>query len=288
MRNVPGITLQAGEGGGASGTAGDMFNMRGFSAANSLFVDNVRDDGLITRDVFNLEQVEVYLGPTGSDVGRGNAAGYVNMTTKTPRLGIDLQRHGQLRHRREQPPHRRRQRPRADGRSGKLAVGSAVRLNALWQDGGVAGRDYAENERKAIAPSDRARPRHADARHCLGSVHAAGQPAGLRHSRRRLGRAADADLDADDAAGRSGELLRLGRTSTTTTAEQNSVTGRIEHDFGRDWSVRNQTRYNETTRDAVITAIQISRQLRAGHRDGRLQPPGQLPRELRSWPTRRR
>ena len=83
----PGITLQAGEGGGASGTAGDMFNMRGFSAANSLFVDNVRDDGLITRDVFNLEQVEVYLGPTGSDVGRGNAAGYVNMATKTARLG---------------------------------------------------------------------------------------------------------------------------------------------------------------------------------------------------------
>ena len=46
LRNVPGITLQAGEGGGASSTAGDMFNMRGFNAANSLFVDGVRDDGL--------------------------------------------------------------------------------------------------------------------------------------------------------------------------------------------------------------------------------------------------
>ena len=54
LRNVPGITLQAGEGGGASSTAGDMFNMRGFSANNSLFVDGVRDDGLISRDVFNL------------------------------------------------------------------------------------------------------------------------------------------------------------------------------------------------------------------------------------------
>ena len=71
LRNVPGITLQAGEGGGASNTAGDMFNLRGFSAANSLFVDGVRDDGLISRDVFNLEQVEVFMGPTGSDVGRG-------------------------------------------------------------------------------------------------------------------------------------------------------------------------------------------------------------------------
>ena len=84
LRNVPGITMQAGEGGGASSTTGDMFNMRGFNAANSLFVDNVRDDGLISRDVYNLEQVEVYLGPTGTDVGRGNAAGYVNMSTKVP------------------------------------------------------------------------------------------------------------------------------------------------------------------------------------------------------------
>ena len=84
LRNVPGISLQAGEGGGASNTSGDMFNLRGFSANNSLFVDGVRDDGLIARDVFNLEQVEVFLGPTGTDVGRGTAAGYVNMTTKTP------------------------------------------------------------------------------------------------------------------------------------------------------------------------------------------------------------
>ena len=86
LRNVPGITLQAGEGGGASSTAGDMFNMRGFNASNSLFVDNVRDDGLVSRDVYNLEQVEVFMGPTGSDVGRGTAAGYVNMQTKMPHL----------------------------------------------------------------------------------------------------------------------------------------------------------------------------------------------------------
>ena len=84
LRNVPGISLQAGEGGGASNTSGDMFNLRGFSANNSLFVDGVRDDGLMSRDVFNLEQVEVFMGPTGSDVGRGNAAGYVNMQTKAP------------------------------------------------------------------------------------------------------------------------------------------------------------------------------------------------------------
>jgi len=85
LRNVPGITLQAGEGGGACNTAGDMFTLRGFNAANSLFVDGVRDDGLISRDVFNLEQVEVLMGPTGSDVGRGTAAGCVNLQSKSPR-----------------------------------------------------------------------------------------------------------------------------------------------------------------------------------------------------------
>ena len=59
---------------------------RVLSANNSLFVDGVRDDGLVGRDVYNLEQIEVFSGPTGSDVGRTNAAGYVNLTSKTPNL----------------------------------------------------------------------------------------------------------------------------------------------------------------------------------------------------------
>ena len=108
---MPGITLQAGEGGGSSNTAGDMFNMRGFNAANSLFVDGVRDDGLVSRDVFNLEQVEVFMGPTGSDVGRGTAAGYVNMQTKTPHAGAGVVGAGRLRQRRPEAAHRRPQSP---------------------------------------------------------------------------------------------------------------------------------------------------------------------------------
>ena len=92
--------MQAGEGGGASNTSGDMFNMRGFSANNSLFVDGVRDDGLIARDVFNLEQIEVFSGPTGTDVGRTNAAGYINLSTKTPQSRGARGRNAQLRGRR--------------------------------------------------------------------------------------------------------------------------------------------------------------------------------------------
>ncbi len=152
LRNVPGITLQAGEAGGASNTAGDMFNMRGFNASNSLFVDGVRDDGLVSRDVFNVEQVEVFMGPTGSDVGRGTAAGYVNMSTKVPHLGSSssaMVSYG----------NGDRGRVTTDlnfsssGDSESWWGKSAFRLNALWQDGGVQGRDEVEQESRAVAPS---------------------------------------------------------------------------------------------------------------------------------------
>jgi len=255
MRNVPGITLQAGEGGGASGTAGDMFNMRGFSAANSLFVDNVRDDGLITRDVYNLEQVEVYLGPTGSDVGRGNAAGYVNMTTKAPHLGNTHSAtlsYGSAEARRAT----------ADlnaqlpiGEPGSWLAGTSVRLNALWQDGGVPGRDHVENERKSIAPSV-----------ALGL----GTPTRviLQGQFTRQDNVPDYGIPGaawDEPLAPTSVLTTRPVAQDTyygspevdyDTADQHSVTGRIEHDLSPRWSVRNQTRYNDTTRDAVITAIQ--------------------------------
>jgi len=255
LRNVPGITMQAGEGGGASNTTGDMFNMRGFNAANSLFVDNVRDDGLISRDVYNLEQVEVYLGPTGTDVGRGNAAGYVNMSSKVPtssaayratvsagsqatvRLTADLNQ------------------PLTLGEADSWLSKSALRLNMLWQDGGVAGRDYADNGRTSIAPSF-AMGLGTDTRVILQGqftkqdnlpdygVPAAAWSEPLTPGAIQASRPVDQsnyygspDVDHDKA-------------------NQQSVTARVEHDLRSGWTLRNQTRYNQTGRDAAITTIQ--------------------------------
>ena len=212
LRNVPGISLQAGEGGGASNTSGDMFNLRGFSANNSLFVDGVRDDGLMSRDVFNLEQVEVFMGPTGSDVGRGNAAGYVNMQTKSPhadsayavtygygsgdlnRTTVDLNQDLAL------------------GAQESWLGRSAVRLNALWEDGGVAGRDIVTRKNQSVAPSIALGFGHAHARHGRRADYAAGQRAGLRNSRLRMvGDAAYADHGHCGAAGGFAEFLRQRR-----------------------------------------------------------------------------
>jgi catecholate siderophore receptor len=36
--------------------------MRGFDASSAIFVDNVRDLGSISRDMFNIQQVEVLKG----------------------------------------------------------------------------------------------------------------------------------------------------------------------------------------------------------------------------------
>ena len=84
LRNVTGISVQAGEGGVP---AGDNLSIRGFSARTDFFIDGVRDSGGYTRDPFNVEQVEVVKGPSSSYSGRGSTGGSVNMATKAPHLG---------------------------------------------------------------------------------------------------------------------------------------------------------------------------------------------------------
>ncbi|MBC6983593.1 TonB-dependent siderophore receptor [Caulobacter sp. 17J80-11] len=83
LRNVPGISMQAGEGGVPNG---DNLTIRGFSARTDMFVDGVRDVGGYTRDSFNLESVEVIKGPASAYVGRGSTGGSINQVSKTPTL----------------------------------------------------------------------------------------------------------------------------------------------------------------------------------------------------------
>ena len=83
LRNVTGISIQAGEGGVP---AGDNLSIRGFNARTDFFVDGIRDSGGYTRDPFNVEQVEVVKGPASSFAGRGSTGGVVNLATKTPNL----------------------------------------------------------------------------------------------------------------------------------------------------------------------------------------------------------
>jgi catecholate siderophore receptor len=144
LRNSPGVgTFYAGENGATS--TGDTLYMRGFDTSSSIFVDGARDLGSVSRDLFNIDQVEVVKGPAGTDTGRSAPTGAINMVTKQANLhdaisgnvsaGVDGQ-----------------QRATADWNAA-LSDTSAFRLNAMWQDSDVAGRDRVNNSRWGIAPS---------------------------------------------------------------------------------------------------------------------------------------
>jgi len=144
LRNVPGISLAAGE----AGAQGDNLTIRGFTARNDIFMDGIRDFGSYYRDAFNYEQVEALEGPAGIQFGRGSTGGVINQVNKIPQadqfihvqtqFGTDLTR-----------------RITADINApvADALGGTGFRVNVMGQEGGVAGRDAAEIRRFGIAPS---------------------------------------------------------------------------------------------------------------------------------------
>ncbi len=146
LRNVTGISIQAGEGGG--GLPGDNLSIRGFAARNDIFVDGVRDFGAYTRDPYNVEQVEVVKGPGSLYTGRGSTGGSLNLASKTPRLeasngatlGAGSDEFGRATIDVNQPV-------------AALGENTAFRINAMWTHADTPGRGAVENERWGIAPS---------------------------------------------------------------------------------------------------------------------------------------
>jgi catecholate siderophore receptor len=142
LRNVPGITLGAGEG----GVIGDNINLRGFSARTDVYLDGMRDRGQYTRDVFSLDAVEVLKGPSSMLFGRGSTGGVINQISKKPELrdrgeiGVTVGTDDYYR-------------STAD-LNRKLSDSSAFRVAAFGQS--VAStRDVTKNEDFGVAPSAR-------------------------------------------------------------------------------------------------------------------------------------
>lgn len=146
LRNSAAVgTFYAGENGSTS--TGDAIYMRGFDTSSSIYVDGIRDLGSISRDLFNIEQVEVEKGPAGTDNGRSAPTGAINLSSKKASLetassstistGTDGQNRATL---------------DINQALGSLP-GSALRLNVLLQDSDVPGRDHINNKRIGIAPS---------------------------------------------------------------------------------------------------------------------------------------
>lgn len=72
----------------ASGdTRFDGVTIRGFSAGTDFYLDGFRDDMQYTRDLGNIERVEVLKGPAAVLYGRGSSGGIINRISKKPEKG---------------------------------------------------------------------------------------------------------------------------------------------------------------------------------------------------------
>jgi len=143
LSTIPGITFGAGEGGGGYG---DSINLRGYSANNDLTVDGVRDAAQYSRtDPFNLQQIEVYNGANSVFNGSGSVGGTINLVSKIPfardattvqaAVGTDNYYRASL------------------DSNWRISDLIAVRLNAMYHENDLAGRDVENFQRWGVAPS---------------------------------------------------------------------------------------------------------------------------------------
>lgn len=248
LKNSPGVgTFYAGENGNT--TTGDSVYMRGFDSSGSIFVDGVRDLGSISRDTFNVEQIEVFKGPAGTDYGRTAPSGSINLVTKQPHL--------------------------SDQVGGSVSAGSgdqkratmdwnhvigdhtAARLNVIGQDSGVPGRDHVENDRWGIAPS-LAFGLNTDTRVYLNYLHITqnnvpdgGVPTVGLHgysspdpARPSLTNAPEVDRENF-----------YGTRADHDDVEVDMFTTIVEHDLSSHTLVRNTTRWGRTHQDYLLSAV---------------------------------
>src|SRR5262245_21054032 len=239
LRNTPGITLTAGEGGTAPG---DNFLIRGFSARNDVYIDGARDPEVVSRDTFNTEAVEVAKGPSSVTTGRGSTGGSINLVTKTANLQDSASARltaGNAGYKRSTIDVNR-----------KVSDTVAVRFNGMWQDAGVPGRDEVTQKGWGVAPSiGFGLGTETSLTLNYNHLHQNNLPDyGLPGTLPDLAVAAGKTIDDIDFSNFYGLVSRDHENITSDVA-----TATVEHRFGRAFSLRNLTRYGKNNLDRVVT-----------------------------------
>ncbi|MHA6204270.1 catecholate siderophore receptor Fiu [Dyella soli] len=248
LRNSPGVgTFYVGENGTTS--TGDGIYMRGFDTSTSIFVDGVRDLGSISRDVFNIEQVEVTKGPAGTDNGRTAPTGAINMVSKQAELGSGVT--GSVSYGSAD-----RRRATADWNQ-SIGDSSAFRLNVMGQDSGVPGRDKVENNRWGVAPTlalglGTATRVYLDYLHVKqnnvpdGGVPTIGLPgySSPDPKRPQIGEAPMVDSSHF-----------YGTTADHDHVTADMFTALVEHEFSADMALHSTTRWGRTREDYLLTSF---------------------------------
>lgn len=248
LRNVSGVSMAAGEGGG--GPAGDNLTLRGFGARNDIFIDGIRDTASYTRDTFNIEQVEVVKGPASAQTGRGSTGGYINMFSKQPMLMTAISGTAAA----GAPEYLR---GTMDFNVGEddlgIGGGTAMRLNLMYHTADSPGRDFVDSERIGFAPSI-AIGLGSSTRAIASYVYLQhdGQPdygiPFVPATNTALPEYADqpAPVDYDNYYGLTERDYDDTRTHLATFA--------IEHDLTDQIRIANATRYSYFTRDSIYSS----------------------------------
>lgn len=247
LRNVPGISLAAGE----FGAQGDSLTIRGFTARNDIYIDGMRDFGSYYRDPFYLDGIQVLKGPSSILFGRGSTGGVIEQDSKTPQLtpltagtlgfGTDATKRLTADVNRALPD---------------LGPGTAIRLNVMGHESNVAGRDVTQNDRFGFAPSF-AVGLGTPTRMTFSYLHQSeydvpdyGLPWLYQSaSGARSATAHPAAVSAGNFYGfENGDYLRT---------NVDVVTAKLEHDVGSAVVLRDQVRYAHYARQFRITEPQI-------------------------------
>ena len=246
LRNVPGITFNAGEG----GTQGDNINIRGYTARNDFYRDGVRDPGWYTRDVFSLQQVEVLKGPSSFLFGRGSTGGVVNLTSKLPQDRDHIDIEGTL----------------SSAPGARLTTdfnkvwneNVATRLVVMGTKSDVPGRDGPENKREGVAPS-------------IAVKLSDSTKATLAYIYQHDNNIPDYGIPMLPGAYFGTAVGRPAPVSSSTYYQAlggalpdyervnvNIGTFKLEHDVTNDIKLTNTTRYTDVNRDMRVRAVQLN------------------------------
>jgi catecholate siderophore receptor len=222
LKNVPGITLNAGEG----AARGDTVNLRGFSAFNDFFLDGIRDAAVYNRDSFDLDSVEVVEGPSAVLFGRGSTGGAINQVTKAPLLATFEQIDAQI-------GSNDLYRATAD-LNAPMGSAAAVRLNLMGESSAVAERDGVRNRRWGVAPA-------------LGLGIGTQDSFTLAYLHQQEDDVPDVGVPFVDGRPASvppvARAADFGLASDRTTSDVDIFTARYKHDFNEDLSIADTLRY---------------------------------------------
>jgi catecholate siderophore receptor len=237
VRNVPGLTIGAAEG----GTIGNNINLNGFSARTDLYIDGMRDRAQYYRDIFAYEQIEVLMGPSSMLFGRGSTGGVINQVLKKPsmtkatELSTSVTSNGLTRFTADvnQP----------------IADGAAARVNMMFQRGKASTRDQTDVLDFGIAPS---------VKFGIGSPTEVTLSAMLVHNHDKV------DYGIPPYNGFPLQVPRntsYGLDDDYTNSDLILLNSVIDHKFNKNLKLRNQTQFSyvntnarETSGNAVGTA----------------------------------